>query len=335
MPEMNRQITLAARPYGFPKDSDFKLVETAIPNPGDGDLLIKNEFMSVDPYMRGRMNATKSYAANVEIGDVMVGGTVGQVLESNHPDYQSGDIVQASLGWQTHGVANGEGARKVDPSLAPISTSLGVLGMPGLTAYFGLLDVTKPVAGETVVVSAASGAVGSVVGQIAKIKGCRTIGCAGTDEKVRYVLDDLGFDGAFNYKTSDDYAKSFGDLCPDGVDVYFDNVGGPITDAVFPLFNIKGRVAVCGQIAQYNATEPPVGPRLLWHCIVKRLRIQGLLVFDWADQHDQALREMSQWVTSGQITYREDIVEGIENAPEAFMGLLRGDHIGKRLVKLS
>jgi NADPH-dependent curcumin reductase CurA len=335
MPEMNRQITLAQRPYGFPKDSDFKLVETAIPNPGDGELLIKNEFMSVDPYMRGRMNATKSYAANIEIGDVMVGATVGQVIESNHPDYQSGDIVQAGLGWQTHGITNGEGARKIDSSLAPISTSLGVLGMPGLTAYFGLLDVTKPVAGETVVVSAASGAVGSVVGQIAKIKGCRTIGCAGTDEKVRYVLDELGFDGAFNYKTSDDYGKSFGDLCPNGVDVYFDNVGGPITDAVFPLFNIKARIAICGQIAQYNATKPPVGPRLFWHCIVKRLRIQGLLVFDWADQYDEALRQMSQWVTSGQIKYREDIVEGIENAPEAFMGLLRGDHIGKRLVKLS
>jgi len=334
MPEMNRQITLAQRPYGFPKDSDFKLVETDVPKPGEGEMLIRNEYMSVDPYMRGRMNATKSYAANIEIGGVMVGGTVGQVLESNHPDFQSGDTVQASLGWQTHGVSDGEGARKVDPSLAPISTSLGVLGMPGLTAYFGLLDVTEPVAGETVVVSAASGAVGSVVGQIAKIKGCRVIGCAGTDEKVKYVLDDLGFDGAFNYKTSEDYGASFAELCPDGVDVYFDNVGGPITDAVFPLLNLRGRVAVCGQIAQYNATEPPVGPRLLWHCIVKRLRIQGLLVFDWADQYDQALREMSQWVSSGQITYREDVVQGIENAPEAFMGLLRGDHIGKRLVKI-
>jgi NADPH:quinone reductase len=334
MPEKNRQITLAQRPYGFPKDSDFKLVETDIPNPGDGELLIRNEYMSVDPYMRGRMNATKSYASNIEIGDVIVGGTVGQVIESNHPDFESGDTVQAGLGWQTHGISNGDGARKVDPSLAPISTSLGVLGMPGLTAYFGLLDVGKPVAGETVVVSAASGAVGSVVGQIAKIKGCRVVGSAGTDEKVKYVLDDLGFDGAFNYKTSTDYDASFKELCPEGIDVYFDNVGGPITDAVFPNLNLKGRVAVCGQIAQYNATEPPVGPRLLFHCITKRLRIQGLLVFDWADQHEQALREMAQWVTSGQITYREDVVEGIENAPEAFMGLLRGDHIGKRVVKI-
>lgn len=335
MPEMNRQITLAARPYGFPKASDFKLVETPVPNPGDGELLVRNDYMSVDPYMRGRMNEGASYAKGVEIGGVMVGGTVGQVLESNHPDFESGDIVQASLGWQTHGVTKAEDARKVDPSLAPISTSLGVLGMPGLTAYFGLLDVAKPVAGETVVVSAASGAVGSVVGQIAKIKGCRVVGSAGTDEKVKYVLDECGFDGAFNYKTSNDYGDSFAQLCPDGIDVYFDNVGGPITDAVFPLLNLRGRVAVCGQIAQYNATEPPVGPRLLWHCITKRLRIQGLLVFDWADQYDQALREMAQWVTSGQITYREDVVDGIENAPEAFIGLLRGDHIGKRLVKLT
>ncbi|HAA77641.1 TPA: NADP-dependent oxidoreductase [Candidatus Latescibacteria bacterium] len=335
MPEKNRQITLAQRPYGFPKESDFKLVETDVPKPNTGEMLIRNEYMSVDPYMRGRMNEGASYSKGVDIGEVMVGGTVGQVIESNHPDYQSGDMVQANLGWQTHGISNGEGARKVDPSLAPISMSLGVLGMPGLTAYFGLLDVAQPVAGETVVVSAASGAVGSVVGQIAKIKGCRTVGCAGTDEKVRYVLDDLGFDGAFNYKTSNEHGASFQELCPDGIDVYFDNVGGPITDAVFPLLNLRARVAVCGQIAQYNATEPPVGPRLLWHCIVKRLRIQGLLVFDWADQYDQALREMAQWVSSGQITYREDIVDGIENAPEAFMGLLRGDHIGKRLVKIA
>jgi NADPH-dependent curcumin reductase CurA len=335
MPEMNRQITLAQRPYGFPKPSDFKLVETPIPNAGSGELLIRNEYMSVDPYMRGRMNEGASYAKGIEIGTPMVGGTVGQVIESNHPKFESGDYVQANLGWQTHGVAAGDDARKVDPALAPISTSLGVLGMPGLTAYFGLLDVAQPVAGETVVVSAASGAVGSIVGQIAKIKGCRTVGCAGTDEKVRYVLDDLGFDGAYNYKTSNDYGASFAELCPKGVDVYFDNVGGPITDAVFPLLNLRGRVAVCGQIAQYNATEPPVGPRLLWHCITKRLRIQGLLVFDWADQYDQALQEMAQWVTSGQIKYREDIVDGIENAPEAFMGLLRGDHIGKRLVKLT
>lgn len=334
MPEKNRQITLAARPHGFPKPSDFELVETDVPKPGDGEILIRNEFMSVDPYMRGRMNEGRSYAANLQIGDVIVGGTVGQVVESNHPDFESGDIAQASLGWQTHGVTNGDDARKVDPKLAPISTSLGVLGMPGLTAYFGLLDVAQPVAGETVVVSAASGAVGSIVGQIAKIKGCRAVGSAGTDEKIRFCLDELGFDGAFNYKTSDDYGASLSGLCPDGIDVYFDNVGGPLTDAVFPLLNLRARVAVCGQIDQYNATEPPVGPRLLWHCITKRLRIQGLLVFDWADQYDQALQELAQWVTSGQVKYREDIVEGIENAPEAFIGLLRGDHIGKRLVKI-
>lgn len=335
MAEMNKKITLAARPRGFPKESDFELVETPIPQPGRDEFLIKSQYMSVDPYMRGRMNEGATYAKGVDIGEVMVGGAVGRVIESNHADFAVGDIVNVGIGWQTHGISDGTGARKVDRSLAPISTSLGVLGMPGLTAYFGFLHVTEPVAGETVVVSAASGAVGSVVGQIARIKGCRVIGIAGSDEKISYLLDDLKFDGAFNYKTTDDYGAALSQLCPDGVDIYFDNVGGPITDAVFSLFNVKARIAVCGQIDQYNATEPPVGPRLLWHCIVKRLRIQGLLVFDWADEYDQALAEMAQWVTSGQITYREDIVEGIENAPEAFMGLLRGDHIGKRLVKLS
>ncbi len=334
MADMNRRITLAARPKGFPKESDFKLEEVPVPKPGRDEFLVKSLFLSVDPYMRGRMNAGATYAKGVDLGEPMVGGGVGQVIESNHSDFSIGDIVNESFGWQTHAVSNGTAARKVDPELAPISTALGVLGMPGLTAYFGLLDVSPPVAGETVVVSAASGAVGSVVGQIAKIKGCRVIGIAGTDEKIGYIVDGLGFDGGFNYKKTDDYGDAIERLCPDGIDVYFDNVGGPITDAIFPRLNQNARITICGQIDQYNATEPPVGPRLLWHCIVKRLQIRGMLVFDFVDQHPEALAQLGQWVRSGQIRYREDVVEGIENMPEAFMGLLRGDHIGKRIVKI-
>lgn len=334
MAEMTKRVALAARPNGVPKPSDFKVEEMSIPKPGRDEFLVKNLFLSVDPYMRGRMNGVTTYAKGVDLGETMVGGGIGQVTESNHPDFAVGDIVNSSFGWQTHAISDGTGARKVDPELAPISTALGVLGMPGLTAYFGLLDVSTPVAGETVVVSAASGAVGSVVGQIAKIKGCRVIGIAGTDEKIGYIVDGLGFDGGFNYKTTDDYGEALERLCPDGIDVYFDNVGGPITDAVFPKLNLNARITICGQIDQYNATEPPVGPRLLWHCIVKRLQIRGMLVFDFVDQYAEALKQLGQWVRSGEIRYREDVVEGIDNMPEAFIGLLRGDHIGKRIVKI-
>ena len=334
MAEMTKRVALAARPNGVPKPSDFKVEEMSIPKPGRDEFLVKNLFLSVDPYMRGRMNGVTTYAKGVDLGETMVGGGIGQVTESNHPDFAVGDIVNSSFGWQTHAISDGTGARKVDPELAPISTALGVLGMPGLTAYFGLLDVSPPVAGETVVVSAASGAVGSVVGQIAKIKGCRVIGIAGTDEKIGYIVDGLGFDGGFNYKTTDDYGEALERLCPDGIDVYFDNVGGPITDAVFPKLNLNARITICGQIDQYNATEPPVGPRLLWHCIVKRLQIRGMLVFDFVDQYAEALKQLGQWVRSGEIRYREDVVEGIDNMPEAFIGLLRGDHIGKRIVKI-
>tara|TARA_Y100000588_G_scaffold97414_2_gene105706 strand:- start:9120 stop:10124 length:1005 start_codon:yes stop_codon:yes gene_type:complete len=334
MAEMMKRVALAARPNGVPKPSDFKVEEMSIPKPGRDEFLVKNLFLSVDPYMRGRMNGVTTYAKGVDLGETMVGGGIGQVTESNHPDFAVGDIVNSSFGWQTHAISDGTGACKVDPELAPISTALGVLGMPGLTAYFGLLDVSPPVAGETVVVSAASGAVGSVVGQIAKIKGCRVIGISGTDEKIGYIVDGLGFDGGFNYKTTDDYGEALERLCPDGIDVYFDNVGGPITDAVFPKLNLNARITICGQIDQYNATEPPVGPRLLWHCIVKRLQIRGMLVFDFVDQHAEALKQLGQWVRSGEIRYREDVVEGIDNMPEAFIGLLRGDHIGKRIVKI-
>ena len=249
---MNRQITLASRPAGYPKTSDFNLVEVPIPKPEDDQVLVKTIYLSVDPYMRGRINASKSYAANVEIDEVMVGGVIAQVIESKHPNFEVGDIVNANIGWQEYGATAADELRKIDPTIAPISTGAGILGMPGLTAYFGLLEVGQLQARETVFVSGAAGAVGSVVGQIAKIKGCRVVGSAGTDEKVDYIVNELGFDAAFNYKEVSDYHTELQTLLPDGIDVYFDNVGGEITDAVFPNLRIKGRVVICGQISQYN-----------------------------------------------------------------------------------
>lgn len=333
---MNRQITLAARPVGFPKESDFKLVETPIPIPEDGQVLVKTIFLSVDPYMRGRMNEGRSYASNVEFNEVMVGGVIAQVVESKHMDFLVGDIVNANIGWQEYGVSTGEELRKIDPTLAPISTGVGILGMPGLTAYFGLLEVGQLQDGETVFVSGAAGAVGSVVGQIAKIKGCRVVGSAGTDEKVGFIINDLGFDGAFNYKNVTDYPEKLAELCPDGIDVYFDNVGGSITDAVFPNLRVNGRVVICGQISQYNLKKSETGPRFLWHCITKRARIQGFLVFDYADRYPEALVQMANWLQEGKLKYRETIAEGgIENAPAAFISMLKGGNIGKQLVRIA
>lgn len=333
---MNRQITLAARPIGYPKESDFKLIKTPIPTPEDGQVLVRTLYLSVDPYMRGRMNQTRSYAPNVEYNEVMVGGVIAQVIESKHSDFESGDIVNAHIGWQEYGVAKGEELRKIDPTLAPISTGIGILGMPGLTAYFGLLEVGQLKEGDTVFVSGAAGAVGSVVGQIAKIKGCRVVGSAGTDEKINFVLDDLGFDAAFNYKNVTDYHAKLAKLCPDGIDVYFDNVGGPITDAVFPNLRIKGRVVICGQISQYNLEKPETGPRFLWHLITKRARIEGFLVFDFVEKHPQALKQMAEWLQQDKLKYRETITEGgIEKAPTAFISMLKGGNIGKQLVKVA
>ena len=334
MSDINRKFTLAARPVGYPKPSDFDLVTEPIPVPEDGEVLVHTNYLSVDPYMRGRMNDRASYAPNVQIGEVMVGTVVGEVVASKNPDFQVGDIATGGLGWQEYGVSDGNNLRKVDPTLAPISTALGILGMPGLTAYFGLLEICNPQARETVFVSAAAGAVGSLVGQIAKIKGCRAVGSAGSDEKVDYVVDELGFDAAFNYKTTEDYGAKLAELCPDGIDAYFDNVGGAITDAVFPLINVKARISICGQISQYNLENPEQGPRFLWHLIVKRAKIQGFLVFEFADKHDDGLRQMAEWIQSGKLKYREEITEGFENAPTAFIGMLKGSNIGKQLVKV-
>ena len=335
MANLNRQITLAARPQGFPKESDFQLVSAPVGTPGEGECLVQVIYLSVDPYMRGRMRDVESYAPPIELGQLMVGRVVGRVLESRHDGYQEGDVVFGDLGWQEYAVAKGQALVKIDPQAAPISTALGVLGMPGLTAYFGLLDICRPRSGETVVVSAAAGAVGSIVGQIAKIKGCHVVGVAGSDEKVQYVTQDLDFDAAFNYKVVDDYSAVLRELCPIGIDAYFDGVGGAITDAVIPLLNVKARVAICGQISQYNLETPEMGPRLLWHLIVKRAKLEGFLVLDYAARRKEGLHKLSDWVGSGKIKYRERIAEGIENAPRAFMEMLSGRNIGKQLVRVS
>lgn len=334
MATANKQILLAARPAGFPRESDFRLVESPMPQPAEGEVLLRVTYVSVDPYMRGRMRDVVSYAEPVKIGEVMTGGAVAEVVESRNPVYQAGDIVEGMLGWQQYAVSSGAELRKIDPSLAPVSTALGVLGMPGLTAYFGLLDICDPRPGETVVVSGAAGAVGTLVGQIAKIRGCRVVGVAGSDEKVRYLLNDLGFDAAFNYKTTSDYLKKLAGLCPDGIDVYFDNVGGAITDAVLMLINIKARVSICGQISQYNLEKPERGPRLLWTLIVKRARMEGFLVFEYADRYQEGLTQMARWLKEGKIKYREQFAEGIENVPSAFIGMLGGANIGKQLVRI-
>jgi len=335
MSEHTRRIVLASRPQGLPTADNFHLEEAPIAALQEGEILVQTRFLSLDPYMRGRMNAGASYAPGVELGEVMVGGAVGDVVASRHPNFAEGDVAQASIGWQSHGVVAGDEARKVDPQLAPISTSLGVLGMPGMTAYFGLLDVGQPRAGETVVVSGAAGAVGSLVGQIAQIKGCRAVGIAGSDAKVDYICDELGFAGGFNYKTAANYRKSLGALCPDGVDVYFDNVGGPVSDAVFTQLNLGARVSVCGQISQYNLERPEMGPRQTWLFITKRLSMRGFLVFDFAERYAEALHALAGWLREGKLSYREDIVGGLENAPTAFIGMLQGDNTGKRLVRVS
>ncbi len=331
----NRQIVLADRPDALPQESDFRLVESEVSAPGDGQVLVKTHFLSVDPYMRGRMRDVESYADPVALGDVMVGGTVGTVVESQHRRYQQGDVVVGYWGWQEFAVLDGNDIYPFDASIAPMSAALGVLGMPGMTAYFGLLDIGQPKAGETVFVSGAAGAVGSMVGQIAKIEGCRVVGSAGSQDKVDHLTNELGFSAAFNYKQVSDYKPVLQDLCPDGVDVYFDNVGGPLTDAVFAVINLKARVVVCGQIDQYNAEKIPQGPRLLWQLIVKRARVEGFLVLDYIERYREAQQQIAKWLGEGKIQYRESIVDGLENAPKAFIGLFHGENLGKQLVRLA
>jgi NADPH-dependent curcumin reductase CurA len=335
MAATNRQVLLAARPTGFPNTTDFRLAETPIPEPAEGQFLVGISYLSVDPYMRGRMNAARSYADPQKLDEVMGGGAVGKVLASRHSGFAEGEYVVGMFGWQQYALSDGAGVMKVDPQVAPISTSLGVLGMPGLTAYFGLLDICAPRAGETVVVSGAAGAVGSAAGQIAKTHGCRVVGIAGGADKIRWITGDLGFDAALNYKTETQYFEKLKELCPAGIDCYFDNVGGAITDAVFQLMNPNGRVAICGQIALYNLEKPDSGARLLPLVSVRTLTVKGFLVFQYAGRYTEALPQLAQWLRDGRLKYRETVAEGIENAPSAFLGMLRGENIGKQLVRIS
>ena len=335
MPQVNKQITLAARPSGMPKPSDFKLVESSVPEAKAGEILVRLLYVSVDPYMRGRMNDVKSYAPPAQIGEVMGAGAVGLVVNSQSAQFETGDFVEGFFGWQEYAISDGKGVRKLDPSLGSLSTALGVLGIPGLTAYFGLLDIGKPQRGETVVVSGAAGAVGSIAGQIAKINGCRVVGIAGSDQKIACLRDELGFDAAFNYKTTPDYYAELEELCPNGVDVYFDNVGGPITDAVFRFINTGARIVLCGQIAQYNDEKPGTGPRLLSRLIVKQARAEGFLVFQFAPRYAEGLKQMAAWLKAGKLKYREQFVDGIENTPRALIGMLQGENTGKQLVRVA
>ena len=336
-PEKNRQIRLASRPEGEPGPRNFELVETEIPKAGLNQMLLRTIYLSLDPYMRGRMSDAPSYAPPVEVGEVMEGRAVCEVVASDIPRFRNGDIVVATTGWQDYLLSDGKGVQKVDPALGPISYFLGVLGMPGLTAYTGLLNIGQPRSGETLVVAAASGAVGSVVGQIGKIKGCRVIGIAGGERKCRYVKDELGFDECLDHH-GPDLPLLIRKACPAGIDIYFENVGGAVSDAVLPLLNNFARIPVCGLIAHYNATGLPAGPDrlslLMRQILVKRLTFRGFIVSDFASQAGDFFREMSGWLRDGRVKYREDITDGLENAPRELIGLLKGENFGKKLIRV-
>jgi len=333
-----QRIVLASRPVGEISPENFRLEQTSIPAPASGEILLRTLWLSLDPYMRGRMSDAPSYAAPVAIGQVMEGGTVSEVVASNNPDYKPGDIVLGRGGWQTHEVSNGKGLRKLDPKAAPLSYALGILGMPGMTAYFGLAEIGKPQTGDTLVVAAASGAVGSVVGQIAKIRGARAVGIAGGEKKCRFVTDELGFDACVDHH-GPDFAARLKEACPKGIDVYFENVGGKVFETVFPLLNTYARVPVCGVISQYNAAEPLQGtnwvPTLMRGVLTKRLTVRGFIVSDFYPRFNEFATEVVGWVKSSRLKYREDIIEGLENAPRGLIGLLRGENFGKRLVRVA
>lgn len=330
----NRQIVLAARPNGMPKESDFKVLESELPPLAEGQVLVKVNYLSVDPYVRGLIRAEGTRLGVVNVGEVMPGRAVGTVVESRRPEWKPGDVLQGDFGWQEHVLFDGKGVARIDTAAAPMPAWLGVLGMPGMTAYFGLLDIGRVREGETVFISGAAGAVGSVAGQIARIKGCRVYGAAGSPEKVEY-LRDLGFDGAFNYRDTQDYEGKLKELCPTGIDVYFDNVGGPISDAVFPRLNPCARVVLCGQISQYNKEQPERGPRVLFHLVLKSARAEGFLVFTFAERFAEAQRALAQWMQEGRLKRRESIVNGLTKAPKAFIGLFKGRNIGKQLVRVA
>lgn len=333
----NLRIVLAARPVGRPRPGDFRLEHAAVPAAADGQVLLRVLYLSLDPYMRGRMSEAKSYAAPVAIDQVMEGGTVAEVLESHHAGFKPGDIVLSHSGWQSHAVADGAHLRKLDPAAAPITTALGVLGMPGFTAYAGLLTIGQPKAAETVVVAAASGPVGSAVGQIARIKRARAVGIAGGETKCAFVRETFGFDAVVDHRAPD-FAETLAAACPNGIDVYFENVGGKVWDAVFPLLNTFARIPVCGLVAQYNSTGDFEGPDqlpvVMRQVLSKSLTIRGFIQREFVAQRPAFEQEMSRWIADGAVKYKEDIVEGLDKAPEAFIGLLEGRNFGKLIVKV-
>ncbi|HEY6932494.1 MAG TPA: NADP-dependent oxidoreductase [Marmoricola sp.] len=333
------QIRLRQRPVGEPDADTFETVTTDLPDPGEGEVLLRVRYLSLDPYMRGRLSAAKSYARPVEVGEVIVGGTVAEVLESRHADFRPGDVVLSYSGWQTHALARGEHLRRLDPEVAPVTTALGVLGMPGFTAYAGLLQIGRPRRGETVVVAAATGPVGSAVGQIARLQGARAVGIAGGPAKCRALLEEFGFDAAVDHRDPA-FAEHLAEATPDGIDVYFENVGGAVFDAVRRRLNTYARIPVCGLVAGYNATGAPQGPdRLpgfLSQVLTQSLTVRGFIQSEFvAEHHDDFLRDMAGWVRDGSVRYREDVVQGLERAPEAFVGMLRGTNFGKLLVEVS
>lgn len=330
---LNKAWTVASFPTGPLLEENFKLAESPAPSPKDGEVLVKNLWLSLDPYMRGRLSQAKSYAKGVEIGDVMTGETAGEVVESKHPGFKPGDKVTAPSGWQLYCCLKGEMLTKVDASRVPLSYFLGCLGMPGRTAYFGMKDICAPKPGETVVVSAASGAVGSVVGQIAKAWGCRAVGIAGGKAKCDYVTGELGFDACVDYKAGNLF-RDLKEACPKGIDAYFENVGGEILDTVLRLMNVKSRVAVCGLISDYNTTDP-YGVKMFRSILVNRIKVQGLIVFDWLERYPEGNKALQELVAAGKLKTRESVLEGIEKAPQGLIGLLKGANFGKQLIKLA
>jgi len=332
MTTANRQVLLAARPQGWVRESDFRIVESPMPTIRDGQVMVRNQWLSLDPYMRGRMSEAKSYAQPLAIGDVMIGGTAGEVIESRHADFKVGDKVVGVLGWQLFAVSDGTALRKVDDSRVPLSAYLGVLGMPGVTAWLGLTDYCQPKAGETVVVTAAAGAVGSVVGQLAKLRGCRAVGVAGGPEKCRYVVEELGFDACVDYKAGDLW-RDLQAATPQGIDCLFENVGGEIFDTLLLRMNAFSRIALCGLVSEYNATEP-YAMKNIRSLLANRIRLQGFIVSEQLERWPPALAELVAGVAAGKIKYRETVANGLEAAPRALLGLLKGENFGKQLVKL-
>ena len=330
----NTQILFKSRPTGWVDPSHFEIVTTPVKDPGPGEVLIRNIYLSLDPYMRGRMRDQKSYAAGFELGEVLQAGAVGEVVASNDPSLSVGDLVEGRLGWENYTVAKAAEVGKVDGNVASLSHYLGVLGMPSMTAWIGLRNIGQPKAGETVYVSAASGAVGQIAGQIAKLQGCHVAGSAGSDDKVVYIRDELGYDAAFNYKTASSIGDALGQACPDGIDVYFENVGGAMLDAVLLKVNPYARIVACGMISQYNL-EKPEGVKNLSTMVGNKVKMQGFIVSDYMDLKAEFMAEMSGWLAAGKVKYREDITIGIENAPTAFIGMLKGENFGKQVIQIS